>query len=368
MTSYASDWVIDADAHVFEPLDMWRRFLDPAYQGFAPSPQMTIQGKPIYYKATPEILSHWTDQIMLSHPLARIEGFTPELHIAEMQRMGVDVAYVYPTVGLSILGMDAMDPPLAHAFAQAYNQWLYQEYCSYNPERLKAVGVVSLHHPTDALKELYRLVSWGWNVICIRPNPVKGRILSDPVYEDFWAACVEMNVAVAIHEGTHSQSPTAGADRFHTRFALRACSHVMEQMMALLALIEGGVLERHPTLKVAFLEAGSSWLLHWLWRLDEEYECHAWEVQKTVKMKPSEYFRRQCFVGCEFTEPYLEQVIDYVGADRLLFGSDYPHVHWGVNEDQEPIPFQVKKTLEERLSPALAHQILCQNPCSFYGC
>jgi len=81
-----------------------------------------------------------------------------------------------------------------------------------------------------------------------------------------------LDMAVGIHEGTHSRLPTTGAERFNSRFALHACSHPMEQMMALLALIEGGVLERHRRLRVAFLESGCGWLPYWLWKLDEEYK------------------------------------------------------------------------------------------------
>ena len=131
---------------------------------------------------------------------------------------------------------------------------------------------------------------------------------------------------MGLHEGTHAYLPTAGADRFETRFAQHACSHPMEQMMALLDLVEGGVLERHPALRVALLEAGCGWLPYWLWRLDEEYAHLAGEVEERVRMKPSAYFRRHFLVGAEADEPLLPQVIEQVGEDSLLFGTDYPHL------------------------------------------
>jgi len=88
-----------------------------------------------------------------------------------------------------------------------------------------------------------------------------------------------LDLAVGIHEGTHSRLPTTGGERFNSQFALHACSHPMEQMMALSAPIEGGVLERHRRLRVAFLESGCGWLPCWLWKLDEEYKNLHWEVQ-----------------------------------------------------------------------------------------
>src|SRR6185436_16183227 len=98
-------------------------------------------------------------------------------------------------------------------------------------------------------------------------------------------------------------------DRFQTRFAQHACSHPMEMMMALLDLIERGVLERHPDLRVAFLEAGCGWLPYWLWRLDEEYHHLSGEVHENVRMLPSEYFRRQCFVSADPGEPLLPEIV-----------------------------------------------------------
>jgi predicted TIM-barrel fold metal-dependent hydrolase len=135
----------------------------------------------------------------------------------------------------------------------------------------------------------------------------------------------------------------------------------MEQMMALLTLIEGGVLERHPQLKVGFLESGCGWLPYWLWRLDQQYESSPWEVADNVKMKPSEYFRRQCFVSMEPSEPHLSQVIEYIGSDNILFGSDYPH-----GEYESDIVEQVV-ALEGQLPQGTVEKILWDNPARFYG-
>ncbi|MBD2578627.1 amidohydrolase family protein [Oscillatoria sp. FACHB-1406] len=357
--------IIDADAHVFEPLHMWQEYLEPEYKSFAPSAEMKIQGEPIYQKVSQEVVAHWSQQIFKAYPLARHKGFTNKLHLATMQEMGIDVSFIYPTLGLAIQSVDALAPSVAGAFTRAYNNWL-QDFCSYDPRRLKGIAIVNRHAPEEMVAELHRIAKLGWKAVCLRPNPVKGRLLSDPVYEGFWQECEDLGIAVGIHEGTHSRLPSAGADRFNTRFALRSCSHPMEQMMALLALIEGGVLERYPRLKVGFLESGCGWLPYWLWRLDEEYECHFWEVKETVKMKPSEYFRRQCFVTFEPSEPYLERIIEEIGADNLLFGSDYPHIHWKLDED-EPEVFEVNQWLHQRLPEDAIKKILWENPARFYG-
>jgi predicted TIM-barrel fold metal-dependent hydrolase len=95
-------------------------------------------------------------------------------------------------------------------------------------------------------------------------------------------------------------------------------------MLASLSLICKGTLEKHPELQVVFLESGTGWLPYWLWRLDEHYEILPFQVP-WLKRKPSNYFRRQCYVSCEPDESHLGDAIKSIGAERVLFASDYPH-------------------------------------------
>ncbi len=352
--------IIDADSHVYEPFEMWRDYLEPAFKNFAPSIDLKIDNEVIVHKLSNEVKVAGSKQITQIHPVSVINRFDSESHVRAMKEMGIDVSFIYPTYGLWILAVDSMPSPLAGAFTRAYNNWL-QDFCSYDSRILKGVGLINLHSPEEMVTELERVAEFGWKAVMIRPNPVKGRLLSHPIYEPFWTRCEQLGIAVAIHEGTHSRLPTTGADRFNTRFAMHACSHPMEQMMALLALIEGGVLERHPRLRISFMESGCGWLPYWLWRLDEEYRNLQWEIEETVKMKPSEYFRRQCFIAVEPSEPYLAEIIQYIGSDNLIFGSDYPHM------DHNPDIVNEIIALDEQLSPKTIKKILWDNPAYFYG-
>lgn len=355
--------IIDADCHVFEPADLWLNYLEPQFKQFAPSPpDMKIKGEKIYHKIPDKIHQFIVSKVAEHHPTsAYANGFDPESHLMAMGQMQTDIAFLYPSLGLWVLTIDSMSPQVAGALTRAYNNWLL-DFCSYNPAMLQGVGAINLHAPEEMIPELHRIAKFGWKAVFIYPNPVKGRLLSDPAYESFWTECEQLGIAVGLHEcGSHGRLPTTGADRFNTQFAMHACSHPMEQMMALLALIEGGVLERHPQLKFGFLESGCSWLLYWLWRLDEEYEKLHWEVKDNVKIKPSEYFHRQCFVSIEPSEACLPEVVEYIGTDNLIFGSDYPH--WDHSRDI------VKSimALEDSLSKATVQKIVWDNPCRFYG-
>ncbi|HLP89622.1 MAG TPA: amidohydrolase family protein [Nostocaceae cyanobacterium] len=376
--------IVDADSHVIEPLEMWEQYLEPAFKQFAPYnntkiinedilvqagtkkisepslKDLKIAGEPICYKLSDSVLEEAGKQAIHNFLHYAVRDFNPESQVKAMQKLGTDISFLYPTMGLWVLAINKIEPQLAGALTRAYNNWL-RDFCSYEPQLLRGVGAINQHDPIEMISELHRIADFGWKAVYLRPNPVKERLLSHPDYELFWTECEKLNIAVAIHEGTHSQLPTTGSDRFNTRFAMHACSHPMEQMMALLALIEGGVLERHPQLKVALLETGCGWLPYWLWRLDEEYKNLGWEVQNNIKMKPSDYFRRQCFISIEPSEPYLQQIIDFIGTDNLIFGSDYPHIDHNVNITQQVV------ALEERLPKKTLQKILWDNPRRFYG-
>lgn len=325
--------VVDADRHVIEPVEMWKEYLDPAFRDAAPylapgkegAPTLMVLGWPVMSELAPRA------QVELVRAQARraeqlAAGSSPAAQIRAMDEAGIDEAFLFPTFASYLVSIDTMSPDLAGGFAEAYARWLY-DYCAFAPDRLHGAGLMSLHDPTTLVDQVERAASFGWRTIVVRPNPVKGRHLSHPDFERFWSACERTGMAVAIHEGTHARLPTAGAERFQTRFGQHACSHPMEQMMALLALIEGGVLERHPGLRVAFLEAGCGWVPYWLWRLDDvEYRHLAGEVQDHVKKEPSEYFRRQCWVTAEPNEAMLVDHMRVVGEDRVLFGTDFPHL------------------------------------------
>lgn len=377
--------IIDCDRHVIEPIAMWRDHLPPEFRDGAPTLVDLAANEPIRDRLArlgPRGLEPLPPVPVLDGELlqrgfseraqreiatqtfaraAQLEAATrPDGQLAAMDEAGVDIGFLFPTYAMYLLAVDTMAPARAAAFAHAYNSWLHA-YCARDPHRLRGVGAVARHDPAAMLTELDRIAGFGWTAVVLRPNPVCGRLLSDPVHEPFWAACAARGIAVALHEGTHARVPTAGADRFQTRFAQHACSHPMEMMMALLDLIERGVLERHPALRVGFLEAGCGWLPYWLWRLDEEYHHLAGEVAEHVCMAPSAYFRRQCFVALEPGEPHLAETLRAIGPAHVVFGSDAPHL------DHEADLVQRFTAPDGPLPPELIAQVADKNPRRLFG-
>jgi predicted TIM-barrel fold metal-dependent hydrolase len=139
----------------------------------------------------------------------------------------------------------------------------------------------------------------------------------------------------------------------------RAVAQPMEQMLGLVSLCSGGVLARHPKLRVAFLEANCTWLPWLLWRLDEGWEREGDIWAQDLSMKPSEYFKRQCFVSVEPDEDGVKYVIDYIGTDRLVFSTDYPH-------GDSKFPNAVETFLDLPISDEDKQKILWDNCAEFY--
>lgn len=366
--------IVDADSHVMEPDDLWERYLEPRYRGRGPrrtaAPgakgsgftfgEITVGGEEINEGVTDELAVRSALHLVQHYRESLLAGFDPASHIASVRRAGFGRTFIYPTIGLWLFAIDTMEADLAGALVRAYNDWLF-DFCGHDRAFLNGVGAVSQHDPVDMVAELRRVAGFGWKAVYVRPNPVKGRSLGHPDFEPFWTECERLGIAVSVHEGTHARVPTAGADRFRTRFGKHACSHPLEQMIALLSLVEGGVLERHPGLRVAFLEAGAGWVPYWLFRLDEEHASLGWEVKKNVRLAPSEYFRRQCFVGCEPGEPYLARIVDFIGEDNLLFGSDYPHI------DHTPAALADLFRTQSGAGERQMEKLLCDNPRRYYG-
>jgi len=166
----------------------------------------------------------------------------------------------------------------------------------------------------------------GMKAVFLRPNIFNDRPWHDRYYDPLWAACQELNVPVGFHETTGSRMKAAGADRFKNLGIAHIATHSMEQMLACMDVIMGGVMERFPRLHFAFLEGQCGWLPFWLGRMDEHYEWRAPFGEMThLTIPPSEYFRRQGFCAVECDEEFVAHVVDAFGDNNLVTTTDYPH-------------------------------------------
>jgi predicted TIM-barrel fold metal-dependent hydrolase len=277
--------VLDSDMHCIEPADLWERYIDDAYKPFAPRGlqefiadlRLVINGKtmPRHSSIRPPARNGEEDPFAKRRErfkAAAERGWDGVSQLEAMDTEGIDVAVVYPSRGLFAQAVDDMDSAFAAAIARAYNNWL-NNYCQPNPQRLLGAGMISPHDVRDAVQEARRCVEeLGFRAIFVRPNPVKGRNWHDAYFEPLWDELERLHVPLGFHEGFGPYLPQVG-DRFGADLQMvhTAC-HPMEMMLATISMIGGGVLERHPNLRVAFLEGNCGWVPFLLWRLDEHYE------------------------------------------------------------------------------------------------
>ena len=269
------------------------------------------------------------------------------------------MAVLFPSRGLFTLGADGMDPALATAISRAYNDWL-AEFGAGGAGRMFGAGMIPPHDIEGAISEARRAVNeLGFKTVFVRPNPVNGRNWHDAYYDPLWAELERLGVPLSFHEGGRVHLPQPGAN-FDTHMLYHTCTHPLGMMLAAVDIVGGGVLERFPGLTVAFLEGNCSWAPWLLWRLDEHYEMSAAYDHPDLKMEPSEYFRRQCYLSVECDEKPAEIVSKYGLEDNVVFSTDYPHA-------DSKYPKAVERFLELPLSSQAKRKFLWDNCAKLYG-
>ncbi|HEY2986779.1 MAG TPA: amidohydrolase family protein [Candidatus Binatia bacterium] len=328
--------VLDSDMHVMEPPDLWQRYITPEFRAIAPRGRTSDNvrdlgvifpdGEPNGRRTSgvPHRGHNYERNQELYRDHAR-RGWGPDVQLEAMDIEGIDVAVLFPSRGLSVLTHPDREPRFAAAIARAYNDWMF-DFCQTDTARLLGAGMISVYDIGDAVEETRRVVEkLKFRAVFIRSNIVNGKSWHDPYYEPLWDALEGLDIPVGFHEATGSRARQSG-DHFEPNFGLRRIyAQPFEQMLGLGSFIGGGILARHPKLKVAFLEANCSWVPWLLWRMDEGYEREGDVFMPGLAMKPSDYFKRQCYVSVEPDEAPARYLIEELGSDRIVFSTDYPH-------------------------------------------
>jgi uncharacterized protein len=299
--------VLDADAHVVEPGDV--------FEG------LTFDGAIDLIPTTPyEMVG---DTSKLADFLASAGSAREYLRC--MDREGIDAVVLYPSIGLFVPFQTGIDAQQSAGACRGYNRWI-ADYCSTDPRRMAAVGLVPLADVALAVDVAQEALGLGLIGVMARPNHLYGRSLGDPAYDALYALLAEAGAVLSVHEGLGlTGGPTIGMERSNLFAVRHAMSHPMEQMAAMASLVFEGALERHPELRVAFLESGTGWLPWWLARLDEHAEWMADTECRDLSLRPSDYFRRQCVISSDPEDPLVGWTVSRYGADHVVWASDFPH-------------------------------------------
>lgn len=234
----------------------------------------------------------------------------PAARIAAMEAASIDVQVV-STLPLHHYWADRA---LAAEYADAVNEGVAR-HCAFAPGRLLGLGTAPLQHPDLAAEILSNALAAGLRGITVSTR-VAERELSDPSLQPVWARAEELGAVVFVHPWGCS----LGA-RLDTAYLANIVGQPTETTVALSHLIFGGVLDRHPGLRIVAAHGGG-YLPAYIGRSD-----HAWQVRpdsRTCRERPSSYLRRMWFDSLVYAPQGLSQLVSAVGADRIVIGTDYP--------------------------------------------
>jgi predicted TIM-barrel fold metal-dependent hydrolase len=325
--------VMDSDLHVVEPSSLWDDYLDPKFRGRITREKDAtghtrphVDGKVLPpYADHPERERAWS--FRTANPVwPRVrEATTPKAVLEAMDLEGVDVGILFRTWATHAINVDGLEPALAAALSRAWNRWM-ADFAREHPERFKPSAVIPLQDVDLAIAEAELAVhDFGVVTLVLPSHLINGRPIYDKFYDPLWAAAQDMDVAVSFH-GNHAAYAQHLASRYLDNLVLsHACGQPVEMMLTLGAVVTGGVLSRFPRLRMAFLEGNCSWLPWWLWTLDERWEKWGDRELFQQEAKPSELFKRQCWVSVEPEEALCKHVVTEIGDDNLVLSTDWPH-------------------------------------------
>ena len=361
---------IDADNHYYEPLDAFTRHLDKAFRKRGVRPlqegkrvELVVGGRvnrfipnptfnPIIVPGCLDLLFRGKipegvspAELMKVEPL-RTEYRDRDARIAVMDAQGLDGALLFPTLGCGVEEALRHDVPATMASLSAFNRWLEEDWGFAYRGRLVGVPMLSLADPAAAVAEVDSLLSRGARMVHVRPAPVPGpngtgRSLGDRAHDPVWARLAEASIPVAFHLGDSGYNQFAAAWGASATFEGFGDMDVLSRVLVsdraihdtVASLVIDGVFHRHPGLRIASVENGSDWIHLLVKRLRKQRNQTPWIFHED----PLDTVRRHVWVT-----PYLEEdlraLADLIGAERILFGSDWPHGE-GV---AEPLDFAVE--------------------------
>jgi predicted TIM-barrel fold metal-dependent hydrolase len=281
----------------------------------------------------------------------------PELRVKDMDRDGVQAEVIYGILGAATrLG----DHEAAAAMFRIYNDWL-ADFCRHHPDRLIGLACLPYGDIDAAVKELYRVATLGLRGVELSCS-WDMEPMWHPVWEPLWAAVND--VGLPLHFHTFPSLPPSKLEQ-QTGLTRRAAfftavsSFQMNLINIVAAVIGRAVLERYPRIRISFGESGIGWLPYALDRMDFEWEDRFRDLGLT--MKPSDYWRRQCKATFQF-DKIGTKLVDDIGVETLMWGSDYPH--------PDGVWPESSKYIEEQfghLPSDVTRKITCENAGRFYG-
>lgn len=348
--------VLDSDNHFYETPEALTKYIPEKYAGiikyvdvngrqklaiddkisdFIPNPTFNRVAPPGGQESDPHKRRSLASPDAFFHPDARLRLMT---------ELGIDRTLIFPTLAGTIEEQLKHDLHAFHAVAHAFNQWI-DEHWSFNyQDRIFAVPIVPLSIMEEGIKELEYVLSRGAKAIWLRAGPAPGifgpRSFALPEFDPFWKLVEDSGVLVAIHSGDTGYQErvnvwegTSGLE--HRPFAAAVAPAFRKLMTnytgasatdSCASIIGHGLAHRFPKLRFAFIEFHPQWVKDFIRRAQAAYAADPGSFVED----PIATFKRSIYVHW-FQDRDMQEFLDVVGIDNVMFGSDFPHVE-GMND------------------------------------
>jgi predicted TIM-barrel fold metal-dependent hydrolase len=339
--------IIDVDAHITEPADLWTRNAPAAYADRVPrvveidgALQWVVDGVPIGRAMGASVIRRdgvkqpgfdfitWgADEIVEA-------SYDMGARLEVMDQLGIHAQVLYPNTagfGAQKFG-EVADDELRRLCATLYNDAMV-EIQEASGGRLLPAALMPWWDLEASIAEVARAATNGLRSVnmCSDPHLRGAPDLGERAWDPFWAACAEHDMPVNFHIGASDSSMTwFGTSSWPSqdderKLAIGSAMMYLSNARILANLVFSGVLERFPTVKFVSVESGIGWIPFFLESLDYQLHESAPSVVDALSMAPSEYFRRQVYGCFWFEQAALGAVVDALGPDNVLFETDYPH-------------------------------------------
>jgi predicted TIM-barrel fold metal-dependent hydrolase len=351
--------LIDADGHYYEPDDCFSRHIEARHRDatvrverhgddglgrvYLGTRRTFMSVMPGDYASAPgalqglfagEVADGFTHREVIN---ARdYPAFTDRTaRLALMDEQGVEATIMLPTLGVAVEQDMVDDIELTYASLRAFNRWLEDDWGYGADGRIFSAPMLSLLDLDLAMAELYRVRDAGSRLVHLRPGPIGGRSPAHPMFDPFWAATAEAGISVVFHVSNSGYNQFYGslwsedpANPSHMQSPLQwaLCNTERPIVDTLAAITLHNLFGRHPGARVVSIENGSNWVRPLLKMVDKAAALgrRGPMLGGPLPPRPSEVLARHLWV-CPFPEDDVPDLIGVLGADHVLFGSDFPH-------------------------------------------